>query len=89
MDSITSILKNLGDENVFVTAARKDNFRYIWDRRNMSCFVKCLQYQSYSNQRIGITWYEDGEGVLSGSEFGLLLSWNNVTTNHNNYIKAQ
>lgn len=48
------------DGNFFFSSARKDNFKYLWDIRNLKTFVKCYELKNYTNQRININFNWNG-----------------------------
>ena len=61
---------------MFVTAARKDNYRYLWDSRKRDSFVESFYEPVFGNQRIGLCFNESGSCLLSGSEDGCIRVWN-------------
>jgi hypothetical protein len=56
------------NEYLFLSSARKDNFTYLFDRRNLKTFVKHFEFQRDSNQRYGLATKQDTFAI--GSENG-------------------
>ena len=63
VDGVTSIVPY--QQNYFISGARKDNYRYLWDRRNLNTFVECYGDELYGNQRISMS--VKGDQLYTGS----------------------
>ena len=78
VDAVTTITSNRLNSNLFASNARKDDFTYIWDIRNLSdgtnlSFNQFFQQRRESNQRINIVFSKSGNSLISGSENGKIL----------------
>ncbi len=74
MDLITRIKAVPHSAHQFITLARKDNFAYLWDRRDMSTFLQLYEQPLYGNQRTGLELSLDGRRVYFGGEDGSITA---------------
>ena len=70
MDLVTRIKKVPYSDYNFVSLARKDNFCYCWDLRNMKNFLTYFQHPLYGNQRTGLEITHNGNFLMLGGEHG-------------------
>lgn len=55
----------------FFSLARKDNYVYLWDRRNIDSFIQVYENRLYGNQRTGIS--QLGSVLFLGTENGTIV----------------
>lgn len=70
MDLVTQIKYIPTQDHYFVSIARKDNFCYLWDQRNLSQYVTYFEHFRHGNQRTGLDVTPDGSQLFLGQENG-------------------
>jgi len=63
---VTRIKSFPTNRNQLLTVARKDNYSYLWDVRQLGSFVQCYEQPLFGNQRTGVEISRNEEIVYFG-----------------------
>lgn len=70
VDAVMSVAVGLGNQHIFASGARKDNYVYIWDSRYFgqeAKYLSELDQPRHGNQRISLSFSPDSKILYSGS----------------------